>query len=265
MKIGDALSLGQSIKLVAGYTLRRIAWSRRTFFLMLLLAIPMVFVVIIRSQSPVGAIGSFQTTVLPSLILSIFQILCAFLATGLVRDGIEDHTINFLLTRPIGRTRIVFGLYLGFLMLALPTALLSTGLSFAACVVGGGETSTLLLSDPSTQLLKVTALAVTFYGALYTLFGMIFRHPAIVGIAYLVLVEGFLGSLPGPPRRIVPSAWFEEMLVPHFATRVALERGTDIVEQPGGFVPALVAYAIVLFLMAKKAKGLDFVSSQKES
>jgi ABC-type transport system involved in multi-copper enzyme maturation permease subunit len=260
----SGLGILSSIKLVASYTLQRIAWSRRSVFLLLLLMLPTLLVIVIRSNAPIGAIQDFRSSVLPSMELSIIQLLCAFLATGLIRDGIEDHTINFLLTRPLGRVRVTFGLYVGFLVMAVPSAVFAVAAAYAASVVGPiGDVP--LFSDPAFwNLLTVVAIAVTFYGALYMLFGMIFKYPAIVGIGYLVLFEGFLGTLPGPPRRIVPSAWLERLLDPAFQTRATITSRNVLPDEQNGALMLIVAYVLILFLLRRGARSLDFINAQKD-
>lgn len=256
------LPLARSLRLGAGYAVRRLAWSRRTVVLLLLALAPLAFAMVVRSEAPPGAIDLFRTGFLPNLSLGILHIFFAFLATGLVRDGIEDRTLTFLLTRPMGRAPVVFGLYGGLLLLAVPLLLASALLGYLACFAGTG-TRPLPMDDPACgTLLLAVGLAALFYGALYTLIGMVFRSPAIAAIIYLIAVEIVLGSLKGPPRTIVPSAWFENLLVGQFATRV--QWGGDPASG-GGLTTILIVYGAMLLLIRWRARTMDFMASSKDS
>lgn len=259
------LPLLRSIGLVAAFAAREVSWSRKTIFLALLLLVPATIATLIRSHGQPGEIGQFLENALPSLTIFVLQFVCLFHAAGLVRDAMEDRTLAFLLTRPIGRVRVVLGLYVGLIAYLIPLGLISVTAGFCACRVGlpegvfAGE-----MGAAFPALLGVTALAVVFYGALHTLFGLAFKAPTILGLVFVMIVDGLLGSLQGPPRRMAPMAYFESMLPGAFKSRA-----TEDVIEPDPIEPLIAIFAIIaawiaiLLIIRFLTRGKDFVAFQK--
>jgi ABC-type transport system involved in multi-copper enzyme maturation permease subunit len=246
-----------------------------------LLLVPTGIAILIRHQAPPGTIAEFMKEGLPSILLGIIQLMCLFHGAGLVRDGMEDKTLQYLLTRPIGRSRVVFGLYSGMLSYILPLGLVSAAAGFVACRAGlpmgifAGPDQTAMF----IRLLAITALVIVFYGALYTLFGLVFRMPTIIALISLVVVDGILGSMPGPPRLISPLAYFEVLLTRApdpaatddardfvFETRASASRIHETLEisHSTAFIVLGVAFFGILFLMHYLSRGKDFIVFAKK-
>ena len=264
---GGQLPMLRSMRLVAAFAARQISWSRKTVFLCLLLLIPAAVATLIRDQAPPGEIGEFVRAVLPSLTMFVLQFVCLFHAAGLVRDAMDEKTLSFLLTRPIGRVRVVMGLYVGLLAYLLPLALLSMTAGFCAGRVGlpegmfAGE-----IGAAFPALLGVTTVAVIFYGALHTLLGLALKAPTVVGLVFVMLVDGLLGSLPGPPRRMSPMAYLEGLLPAPFESRASQVEIEPVSMSPAfALVVLAVAWILVLLLICYLSRGKDFVTFQKEN
>lgn len=266
------LPLLRSLALVAAFTAREVSWSRKTVFLAILLLIPAGLAAIIRSEAPPGEIDEFLNVVMTSLVIGVVQLMCLFHGAGLVRDAMEERTLAFLLTRPIGRPRVAFGMYLGLLVYVLPLGLICAWAGFAACRAGlpGGmfdpDPTDPASAEALIRLLQVTAGAVVFYGALYTLFGLLFKSSTIVGLVFLMIFDALLGSLPGPPRLLSPMHYFETLAHPFYESRAsAIARETTDTLLPTGnaTVVLIFAFCAILFVMHRLSRGKDFVPFQK--
>ncbi|MAB91035.1 MAG: hypothetical protein CMJ90_16510 [Planctomycetes bacterium] len=265
------LPLAKSLVLVAAFTAREVSWSRKTVFLGLLLLIPAGIAAVVRGEAPPGAAETFLAEVMPSLVIGVVQLMCLFHGAGLVRDAMEERTLAFLLTRPIGRARIAQGMYLGLLLYVLPLGLIGAGAGFAACRAGlpGGMFTDDIDGPTSVQglvrLLQVTGGAVVFYCALYTLFGLVFKASTIVGLLFLMIFDALLGSLPGPPRMLSPMSYFEVLLAPHFESRATLMREMDVYPMESGTAAMVLVVALlaIMFVTRRLARGKDFVAFQK--
>ena len=256
----------RALGLVAAFGARQICWSRRTLFMGLVLLAPAGMAVIVRAAAPPGVVETLYTTVLPHMLLSITQLLVLFYAASLVRDGMEDHTIVFLLTKPLGRVRIVLGLWIGMVLFTLPLALIAAGTATLACRAG-------LPTEPWWSEVGATAVArlalgvtmvVLVHGALYTAFGLIFRYPTIVGLVYLIVGDIGIGFLPGPARLGAPTTWVEFVLRPAFKTRADIPELDSVIFGTGPAIGFLcVALVGLLALIARLSKRKDFIVFEK--
>lgn len=265
------LPLFKSLALVAAFTAREVSWSRKTVFLAILLLCPAGIAAIIRDQAPPGEIEQFLKFGMTSLLIGVVQLMCLFHGAGLVRSAMEERTLAFLLTRPIGRPRIALGMYLGLLVYILPLGMISVAAGFAACRAGlpGGMFSAGPAGPASVEalvrLLQVTGGAIVFYCALYTLFGLIFKASTIVGLLFLMIVDALLGSLPGPPRMLSPMGYFETLASPYYESRATAMRALEVqMVEPGTAVIILAcAFIAMMFLMRRLARRKDFIEFEK--
>lgn len=256
-------SHGRALGLVAAYAVRQVAWSRRTFVIVLLLLLPSLVAALVRGQAPPGSMDDFFREALPSFHLWIVGLVTLFFGAGLVRDGLEDHTLGYLLTRPLGRRRIALGLYLGLMLVVLPLVILAVLVSVGAAF--GGQPR--LLEDAALPglvggLVGTVGLAALVYGALFLWAGFTFKRPAIIGALWFNLFDWGFGFLPGPPRRLSVSAYLEETLVEGFTSRASVE---ELNPEPFGMNHSLVLLGailvIALLLAARRAARRDYVLS----
>lgn len=260
----------RSLLLVAAFTTRRICWNRRTVFMGILLLLPAVLATVIRAEAPPGTVEHFRREVLPTLQLYLVELLCLFYGASILRDSLEDRTLTFLLTRPLGRGQVVAGLWLGMILFVLPVTLVSVFAGFAATRAGvpGG-----ILEDPGmlaalVRLLLVTVVEVLVYGTLFVLLGITNRYPTILGLILMVIVEGVLATVPGHVRRIAPAAYVESLLLPHFSTRASLASGSggavSYAVEPGTAILVLgVIFVLSHALIQRAARRRDYLPYHK--
>ncbi len=265
-------SLASSLGILAAFSVRQVSWSRKTVFMLVLLLVPAGLATLIRAEAPPGTAEVFRRNVLPNLHLFLIQLFSLFYGASLVRDAIEDRTLTFLLTRPIGRQRVVFGLWLGMLVFVVPATLVSTLTSWYATSAG-----TRVDAPGLDRLLVALLVGTVFYALLFLFLGLVFKRPTILGLLFIIVVEGVLGSIPGPVRRIAPSTYIEALLGPTFGTRTTagaeLEEAAREVGTIAGPAPltsttaaaVLVGiFALLLIVLVRVVRRKDFVVTQKD-
>jgi ABC-type Na+ efflux pump permease subunit len=166
-----------------------------------------------------------------------------------VAEEIEQQTFTFLFTRPAPRWTLPIGKYLA--VVPSLTALLSASVvvSFAiALLVPPAGPRELWQELPALgRALAAIVLGVPASGAVAILLGTWFpRHPLVAVLGYLLLVEGFLGSLP-----LVTSlnalGWHLRN-VAHVATEVQSIDATDVLSATTVSLPPLGSAAALLGL-----------------
>lgn len=116
------------------------------------------------------------------LLIGIF--LPLFLATGLIRQEIENETLHYLVSKPIHRAEVLIYRLLGFLAIAIPYIAILVILS--ALVVGftAPGDSFFRIQDLGIWLgiMLASWLMVIVYGAIFMVFGMVHRFGMIAAI-----------------------------------------------------------------------------------
>jgi hypothetical protein len=110
-------------------------------------------------------------------------------ASGAFGTDRESRTLVWLMTRPIPRSAIYLGKFVG----TLPWCLAFSGGGFVAlCLAGGPD------GREALALYWPAALAGTVaFAALFHLIGALFRRPVVVGLVYVFFFEALVGTLPG--------------------------------------------------------------------
>jgi hypothetical protein len=147
----------------------------------------------------------------------------------------------------------------------LPLALLAAWGGFAVCALDRPADTWKGSVESSLALFTAVVIAATvFYGALYTLLGLVFRRPTIIALVYLVIGDGLLATLPGPPRHLSFLSYFEALLSARFDTRAAAPAFV-----PGGpdrttaMIVLGVTWVVLLVLIQRVARKKDFIPYEK--
>lgn len=130
------------------------------------------------------------------LVLGLTPLMALFFGTGVLREEIEDQTLTYGFSRPVGRPWLYAARVLA---AALPVALLAV----PAAVWAG------LRVGPQTALqLGVAALLATFaYSGFFALLGQLIRWPAWFGLAFLLFWDSLVGRVPGFLGRLTVSTY----------------------------------------------------------
>lgn len=206
-------------------SLGEMLWSRRSVFLAVLVAAPVMVALAVRlilawpgaadirvNGAPVSGGVIFGLIIWLLYIRFIVPVLGAFYGTSLIADEVDDKTITYLFTRPIPRSSIVVGKFLAYLvctvLLVLPSVVI---VYFALAPLAGGVGASFpaLVED-----LAMLAIGLTAYGALFAWVGARIKRPLVVGLAFAFGWEPVVLLFPGYLKRLTV-AYYLQGLVPH--------------------------------------------------
>ena len=214
---------------VLDLTLGEMLWSRRTIFMGLVVAGPVVIGLAVRGlvgfdllnveSSIDGRALELSGPAIFGLMIWAFYlrftvpVLGVFYGTALIADEVEDKTITYLFTRPIARGSVLVGKYLAYLvctgLVVLPSVVL---VYFLVVPLMGGSVGTsfpALLTD-----LGLLALGLAVYGALFSLVGAWFKRPLLTGLIFVFGWEPVAVVIPGYMKTFTV-AYYLQGLVPH--------------------------------------------------
>jgi ABC-type transport system involved in multi-copper enzyme maturation permease subunit len=211
--------LAASATRVFHLALGQMLWSRRTIFLAVLAATPVVVAAGVRllevggfgPGARLGRAAMFGLLVWLLYVRFIVPALGVFYGTSLIADDVEDRTLTYLFVRPIPRGAVVLGKYAAYLVCTALIVLPSAMLTYFALVPFREVAATF----PSLMIdLGVLALGLAAYGALFALLGAALRRPLAVGLVLVFGWEPIALMLPGYLKRGT-LAYYLQSLVPH--------------------------------------------------
>ncbi|MFF3852512.1 ABC transporter permease subunit [Micromonospora sp. NPDC002575] len=169
---------------VSWLTLRGL-FGRRRF--LLLLPLPLVLVgLAVLSRSLGVAPRDWGPPVLVGLGLAVvLPVVALIVGTGVLGAEIDDGTVVHILTKPLPRWQIVLP--------KLAVATVVTAVTVAVPLYAAG----LLADSPRLGLALAAASAVgaLAYSALFLALSLLTRRPVLLGLVYVLIWEGLLGSV----------------------------------------------------------------------
>lgn len=238
-----------------------LAWQARRRRLPVLVALLPVLLSLLAVGLKVAGIvvmrGSDALVIVASslYLLLLVVILPLLYGTQLVAQEAEARTLVYLLVRPLSRGSLLLGKFCG--AWAACTALLVGSLLVTELLWLGSDR----FQDASPALAHLPRMALTLalgalaYGAIFTLVGLVFARPALVGLALALGWENAIPFLPG---------WIKTLTVRHHLAAMlpasALPPGVHSALAPpvwglalswllGG---AVVALAVSMWLFARR-------------
>jgi ABC-2 type transport system permease protein len=208
-------------------------WSRRTIFMMLVVAAPVFIALILRIIVAFGAPiledqhttqngvsqtirmtgpGIFGLMIWVFYLRFIVPVLGVFYGTSLMADEVEDKTITYLFTRPIRRGAVLFGKYLAYLGCTVFVVLPSVMLVYLLVVPMQGSLGASFID--LIKDLSLLALGLSVYGALFAFVGAKFKRPLLVGLIFVFGWEQAALAFPGYLKKFT-IAYYLQGLVPH--------------------------------------------------
>jgi ABC-2 type transport system permease protein len=197
-------------------------WSRRTVFMALVVGLPVLLSLVIRSlvelgapilrNSPLTGPGIFGLMVWALFVRFSIPVLGVFYGTSLMADEVEDKTITYLFTRPIPRGAVLLGKYLAYLVCTVCVVLPAVVIIWLLLVPLKGSLGA-SVGDLAKDL-AVLALGLAVYGAVFSLIGAALKRPLLVGLIFVVGWETLAMLLPGNLKRLTV-AFYIQGLVPH--------------------------------------------------
>ena len=210
-------------------SLSEMLWSRRTIFMALVVAAPILISLFLRalvglglplfeeSRSggpPIRMTGPaiFGMMIWGMYLRFIVPVLGLFYGTSLIADEVEDKTITYLFTRPIPRGAVLVGKYLAYLACTIFVVLPSVVLVYLLVVPLRGS-----LGAAFPDLLKdllLLALGLAVYGAVFAFVGAKFKRPLLIGLVFVFVWEQFVLAVPGYLKQFTVM-FYLQAIVPH--------------------------------------------------
>jgi len=211
------------VRRVFELSLGEMLWSRRTIFMAIVMAVPIVLAVVARivdasGVAPfrvngvrVGAAATFGMLIWVFFLRFIIPVLGVFYGTAMIADEVEDKTITYLFTRPVRRSAVLIGKYLAYVvcttLVVLPAVVIVYFLIVPLAQVPASFRW--LLID-----LGLLAAGLAVYGALFALVGAVLKRPLLVGLVFAFGWEQVAMVVPGYLKRFTV-AYYLQSLVPH--------------------------------------------------
>jgi ABC-2 type transport system permease protein len=209
---------------VLDLSIGQMLWSRRTIFMALVVAGPVLIAAVVRVLVslglPVGRVNGVQMAgpAIFGLMIWLFYlrftvpVLGVFYGTALIADEVDDKTITYLFTRPIPRGAVLLGKYLAYLVATGLVVLPSVALVYLLIVPIGGSLGTSFVDFVRDLVLLAVGLGI--YGALFAFIGAWFRRPLLIGLIFVFGWEQAALAFPGYLKRFTV-AYYLQGLVPH--------------------------------------------------
>lgn len=169
-------------------TLRALLNRRRTLMLGLLGLLLVVVAIIFRLNGPSES-ESLEVTrqLLANFgIAVLLPLVAVIVGTSAIGSELEDGTIVYLLARPVERWRIVL---VKLLVAWLVTSLLVAPAIFVAGMIGNGD------AQLAGAFAAASVLGALEYVAVFLALSVVTSRALIVGLAYVVVWEGFVAAL----------------------------------------------------------------------
>jgi ABC-2 type transport system permease protein len=189
----------------------RLAWSRRRLRLPLLIGLLPVVValagIVLQKTGVVVVQGSdMLSQIVGTVFLLLVVLLPLLFGTALVVQEAEAKTLVYLLVRPLSRGSLLLGKFIG--AWAAASVQLVVSLAITALLLLGAEAFASAGSWGGHLVLLAVALVLgaLAYGALFTLVGLLFSRPALVGLVLAFGWENGIQFLPG---------WIKNLTVRH--------------------------------------------------
>ena len=211
------------VRRVFELSLGEMLWSRRTIFMAIVMAAPVLLAVVYRivessgiapvrvNSQRVNAAVVFGGIIWVLFLRFIVPVLGVFYGTSIIADEVEDKTITYLFTRPVRRGAVLFGKYLAYLVCTTLVVLPAVTIVYFLIVPLSQVPASFrwLITD-----LALLAAGLAVYGALFALVGAVVKRPLLVGLVFAFGWEQVAMLVPGYLRRFTV-AYYLQALVPH--------------------------------------------------
>jgi ABC-2 type transport system permease protein len=262
-------------------SLSEMLWSRRTIFMALIVAAPILISVFLRalvglglplfeeSRSggpPIRMTGPaiFGMMIWGMYLRFIVPVLGLFYGTSLIADEVEDKTITYLFTRPIPRGAVLVGKYIAYMACTAFVVLPSVVVVYLLVVPMRGS-----LGAAFPDLLKdllLLGLGLAVYGAVFAFVGAKFKRPLLIGLIFVFIWEQFVLAVPGYLKQFTVM-FYLQAIVPHAMPAdgfLSLAQGLfrQTPSLPVSLMWLAVIWAVALWLATRIVARREYVLEQ---
>lgn len=177
-------------------TLRQHVHGKRWMVMGALFLLPAGLAVLIRTLAPRVPSDALEFLIVYILIpQALLPLLALVYSSGIIQDEQEEQTITYLLIRPIAKWALYIVKLLGTLTTTVTLTVFLTVLTYAAIYLGA------VSEEPDVPLrclksIGIQSLAVVAYCSLFGLMSLVTKRTLMVGIVYIIAIEGVLANLP---------------------------------------------------------------------
>jgi ABC-2 type transport system permease protein len=273
------LGLASATFRIFDLSLGQMLWSRRSVFLAIVVAGPVILAIAIRTVvmtvgrglpmingAPMTGATLFGLMVWMMYIRFIVPVLGVFYGTSLMADEVEDKTITYLFTRPISRAAVLLGKYLAYIvctmLLVLPSMVL---VYFIVVPLGGGSVGgefPSLLADLGMLMAGLLA-----YGSLFALVGTRLKRPLVIGLIFIFGWEPGVLLFPGYLKQATIALYLQALVPQAMPADESLVGGilqmfNEVPSVSASLATLAVVTAGALLLAATVVKTREFVLDQ---
>ena len=182
-----------------------------------------------------------------AFVLGLPPLLALFFGSGVLREEIEDQTLTYPFSRPVGRAYL-YGARV--LAAAVPVALLTVPFAFLAGTGTGPKAA--------AAYTTASALAAAAYTCFFALAGQLIKWPTWFGLAFLLFWEAIVGMVPGFLGRLTLSTHVRA--VAHLAPRGGhLSKLWEAPPTTVSMITLLGIVAVTLWLAGERVRRKEFV------
>jgi ABC-2 type transport system permease protein len=177
-------------------TIRQHTHGRRMIVLGLLYALPLGLAVLLRSLArPAPSLALEEALVFNLLPHGLAPLTALLYASGVIQDEVEEQTLTYLLVRTLPRWALYVTKLLATWCVATLLVAVATAALYVAIYWGTPELWSEILPGRMPRAVAIMALAQVGYCALFGFLGLFTRRFLIVGMIYIVTIEGVLANL----------------------------------------------------------------------
>ena len=257
--------LSGGFRFSAWWTLFRISVSqfvrgKRLLVLSLLFALPTGLAALARyyhEATPQMIADLEQAMIFYMIPQALVPVTALIFASGMIRDEVEGQTITYLLIRPIPRPSI----YLAKLLAAWVVAAgVTTVFTTTALIAVHWKTDDLwgtIIPGHAARISALSVLSLLVYLALFGGLSLIFRWVLPLGVAYIVIFEGFCANIDFAVRRVTV-LWYVRILAERWFGLHVEAWGIKLDEAPSGqeALITLITAALVMALASAFLFGM---------
>ena len=226
-------------------TLRQILRNKRTVFVFLGSMSPVVPAIIFRlvDHSTRDALRFIPMLTMILYLMFVTILISLFYGTAIIADEIDGKTLTYLFMRPLRKSLILLSkfaaYFVGSVALIAPSHLLTTLIVATDPKVKG---NLLFHLGMSLKYVGVMSLALLAYGAIFTAFGVRFKHSVLWGLLLVFGWEKIALAVPGNIKKFS---------VIHYLLSIYPRHGspTRLIQKFLGDSPASPGFAFVMILL----------------
>lgn len=266
----------QSALRVTDLSIGEMLWSRRTVFMALIVAAPVLIAIVLRvlyafgapvfnvNGTGMGGPAIFGLMIWVFYLRFTIPVLGVFYGTSLIADEVEDKTITYLFSRPIPKGSVLVGKYFAYVVCTVFVVLPSVAIVYVSIVPVGGSLGASFIDLLKDLVLLAVGLAV--YGAVFAWIGAWFKRPLLIGLVFIFGWEQLALAFPGYLKRFTV-AYYLQALVPHaMPNDNILTIAQGIFRENPSLGTSIVALAVILVaflaLAASSVERREYVLEQ---